>query len=343
MNDKDIDDLFRGIKSKEHRISRRFCAVMLVCYLGLSHANAARNMRNKSAWVKRWVVRYEEEGVDGLYDRPRSGRPPKAERSKIDIVISTYCAGASAAKEVQAIIMDRLRVEYSLTHVRRFMSDNGFSKIKTSKYQSTKAPVEDQVLWGNRIRRLIRRLTAEGYTIICLDEMFYSWSDANEGGSVWWYRGTRRFAKVIGRRIKQCVFGALASDGRQIFMTADKFTSENYVEFLNKIHHKFGKVLIIADRASQHTSGTVEDFLHEHPDMRMEYFPTACPEYNVVEAVWNILKKEVVRNSFYPTFEEMVYSVSKFMRTHRFSNLDMFKYISRKPLLVEDSQGIAAV
>jgi transposase len=50
--------------------------ILLHCAEGLPHRQIKRQLHTSVDAVVRWRGRYEREGLDGLQDRPRSGRPP---------------------------------------------------------------------------------------------------------------------------------------------------------------------------------------------------------------------------------------------------------------------------
>jgi transposase len=50
--------------------------ILLCCADGLPHRQIKRQLHTSVDTVVRWRSRYEQEGLAGLQDRPRSGRPP---------------------------------------------------------------------------------------------------------------------------------------------------------------------------------------------------------------------------------------------------------------------------
>ena len=50
--------------------------ILLHCAEGLAHRQIKRQLHTSVDAVVRWRGRYEREGLVGLQDRPRSGRPP---------------------------------------------------------------------------------------------------------------------------------------------------------------------------------------------------------------------------------------------------------------------------
>jgi transposase len=50
--------------------------IILCCADGLAHREIKRRLHTSVDTVICWRKRYEQEGIDGLQDRPRPGRPP---------------------------------------------------------------------------------------------------------------------------------------------------------------------------------------------------------------------------------------------------------------------------
>jgi len=47
-------------------------------------AQVARDLHRSRAWTSDWLKRYREEGLEGLKNRPKSGRPPDIPEQKMD-------------------------------------------------------------------------------------------------------------------------------------------------------------------------------------------------------------------------------------------------------------------
>src|SRR5215211_562421 len=60
------------------RVGERIHTVLLSSR-GYSVPQVAASFDCDEATVRTWLTRFEADGVDGLRDRPRSGRPPKAD------------------------------------------------------------------------------------------------------------------------------------------------------------------------------------------------------------------------------------------------------------------------
>ncbi len=51
--------------------------VLNVLYNDITPAQAAKELHRSRAWASDWLKRYQKEGIEGLKDRTKSGRPPE--------------------------------------------------------------------------------------------------------------------------------------------------------------------------------------------------------------------------------------------------------------------------
>ena len=108
----------------------------------------------------------------------------------------------------------------------------------------------------------------------------------------------------------------------------DRFDSHSFIRYLEQVRKKFKKFIIFVDRATQHRSKIVQEYLQRNEDsMKIEYFPVGSPEFNAVEECWKQGKYNLLSN-YYPNFQSLRHMISQYYRTRRF-NLDIKKYLLR--------------
>ena len=105
-------------------------------------------------WAYKWL-RFDNDGLDGLKDRHRSGRPPDVPKemlSKIRTELSENPSGWKA-KEIMDIIYKRTGVRYHEVHIYRLLHKWGFSpKVPRKRFVNT-ASNEERKQFQKRPRK----------------------------------------------------------------------------------------------------------------------------------------------------------------------------------------------
>jgi transposase len=106
-------------------------------------------------WAYKWLKRYDIDGIEGLRDRHRSGRPPDVSEEKILGIRTELSANPSGwkAKEVMEIIYKRTGIRYHEVHVYRLLHKWGFSpKVPIKRFVSA-ASKEEKNIFRKRLKR----------------------------------------------------------------------------------------------------------------------------------------------------------------------------------------------
>ncbi|HJR46958.1 MAG TPA: helix-turn-helix domain-containing protein [Nitrososphaeraceae archaeon] len=116
-----MDKAYRN--EHDAHVKERLLLIIRVSY-DKQHSEAVASELHKSrAWAYKWYKRYNEEGLEGLRDKPRSGRPSfmdEEEIGKIRTELSTSNTGWDA-KEVMDLIKKKTGVKYHEDHIRRLL------------------------------------------------------------------------------------------------------------------------------------------------------------------------------------------------------------------------------
>jgi transposase len=107
---------------------------------GMSRERAAKQAGMDRQTLRDWVIRFNVEGVEGLSDRPRSGRPPFLGEGQMAAFKALVLRGPSperdgvsswTAKDLSRIALDRFGVGYSENGMLDLLHGLGLSWQKT--------------------------------------------------------------------------------------------------------------------------------------------------------------------------------------------------------------------
>ena len=92
------------------------------------------------AWAYKWLRRFDKDGLEGLKNKPRSGRPPDGPQEKISKIRKDLSENPSGwkAKEIMNIIYERTGIRYHEVHIYRILHKWGFSpKVPRKRFVNT--------------------------------------------------------------------------------------------------------------------------------------------------------------------------------------------------------------
>lgn len=108
---------------------------------------AERELHKSRWWAYKWLNRFDKQGLEGLKDQPRSGRPPLIPEKKMSKIRQEITENKSGwqAKEVMHIIYKKTGIRYHEVHIYRLLHKWGFSpKVPQKRFVNTASKEEKE-------------------------------------------------------------------------------------------------------------------------------------------------------------------------------------------------------
>jgi transposase len=272
----------------------RFALRLVMIWLsvrGLSASEIARLFEYDAHTVRRWINRYNEQGVAGLEDRPRSGAPRLGGRQlgrRIRILLRE-----PRAWTVKQLWVRLGRPGMSLATLARRVREQ--ATWRRPRLVAKGDPEE-----AARLAALHQEIAAlpEKAVILAEDETHVNllpWLR-----STWIVRGERQEVMTPGQNQKRSVFGAIElATGRWFYRISERANSATFIEFLEQILDAYPTAPVIAivlDNVSTHSSRAVERWLAQHGRVKLLFGARYCPHHNPVERVWGAMKRHLANS-----------------------------------------------
>jgi hypothetical protein len=145
---------------------------------------------------------------------------------------------------------------------------------------------------------------------------------------VWAAAGIRPIRVISGSHFRTVVFGAVGIDGTQFFRQYETSDEASFLDFLKKLHKKFGRLYLFLDKANQHkNTRIVTDYLRTNrKTLRVRWISTASPEFNMMEECWRQGGKDLSAQPVFPiSLKELKGFLARYYLTRRF-DLDMGRF-----------------
>ena len=139
---------FERIYRSEHdaKTRERMLLVLNVAYHGMVAAHVARGLHRCKAWASNWLKRYDEEGIEGLKDRTRSGRHSQMSEQtehRIKTMLRESNQGWTT-KQVEGMIIQESGVRYHHNYIYRILRRWGFKQKVPRKVHVNTASAEEK-------------------------------------------------------------------------------------------------------------------------------------------------------------------------------------------------------
>jgi transposase len=273
-----------GLLHSPHRVACRLVMILL-SHQGWSPAAIASLLGYDPLTVRRWLHRYNLEGVVGLTDRPRPGRPRlggPALGERILRVLDQPRAWTIAR------LWQRLgRPAMSLRTLHRRTRE--VAAWRRPRLVAKGDPDAEQAITA--VRQAISGLP-QGSVVLAEDETHLNLLPFLR--ATWIARGTRQQVMTPGKNQRRSVFGAVdLLTGWWFYQVARKAVSATFIAFLEQLAAAYPGapvVAVICDNVIIHHSRLVRAWLATHPQVRVLHGARYSPHDNPVERIWGALK-----------------------------------------------------
>jgi len=168
-----LEQLEAAYKKENSKVAVRMLAVLMVLKDGKELEYTAQTLHRCTNWVRKWVNRFKVDGLDGLYDHPRSGRPSAIPKKQMNSIMLKVMLTLFTPAMLQQTIFYSTGIKFHITHVRKIMHKYCMSAKTAQKYHINHASVAAVRNWQQRMKKRISRLKKSGFTIAMADEAFF--------------------------------------------------------------------------------------------------------------------------------------------------------------------------
>ena len=125
---------------KDAAVKERILLVRLIVQDKKHIENIAQELHRCRAWAYKWYKRYRDNGLDGLKDKAKTGRPPDVPKD-VMVKIRKELADSNTGwdfRQVMDLIYKKTGVRYHEVHIYRLLHKWGFkTKVPQKKFVNT--------------------------------------------------------------------------------------------------------------------------------------------------------------------------------------------------------------
>jgi transposase len=251
-----------------------------------------------------WIHAFNERGIDGLIDRPRSGRPRKMAKDEVrETVLPLLDDPAKAGQEhwtavkLHGHLKEALCKDLSYQTLLRYMHENG----RVLKVPRAMPEPVDRDLWQKQREEFAQELG--GLIKDPAVQLWFGDESGIEGDprpcKQWAKKGSKPTIPYAGTHLRRNVVGAVCpKTGHLSCMIFSHCDSTIFQVFLDNMAHeqppeRGKRLILVLDNASWHKVKSL-NWHHIEP----MYLPPYSPDFNPIERFWLRLKDDFFRGFF---------------------------------------------
>lgn len=325
----------------EARLYRRARMVVLAA-AGESISSIARQMGTCRARVGQWLGRFRTEGIDGLIDEPRSGRPSMITPLERHQVVAAACKAPSELgvdrptwtheSLCEAVMGAGLVRQISSSEVGRILEGADLKPHRVRGWCHSTDPD-----YQRKMRSIVRLYVREpsGEPIVCIDEKtgmqalsrsrdLQPATPGRPGRQEFEYRrnGTR------------CLFACFhVRTGKVLGRCTRSRTREDFLSFLDLVASTYRqrKVHVILDNLNTHRDTSagafISDWNRRHGNRFVfHYTPTHGSWLNQVELWFAIVARRVLRHANFTSCDDLVAAIERFIERWNATEAHPFRW-----------------
>ena len=263
-----------------------------------------------------WLSNWKKQGLDGLSDKPRTGRPPKLSSVQEVEILKRVEKSPRSLKKVLSEIEDLWNIRLNKSTLKRLCKKANLSWKRVRKSLQSKRDDDEFSKAIEEIKILLEKADKGELNFYYFDEsgftlepcVPYAWQKISEQIKIPGSRSKR--LNVLGFIDRNCHFESHVFEG--------SVTSEVVIACFNKFAESLTKkTIVVIDNASMHTSNTFLENIEkwEAQNLFIYNIPPYSPELNKIEILWRKIKYEWLDFSAYESFSALEKSLNNILAT----------------------------
>lgn len=251
-----------------------------------------------------WIHSWENNGIAGLFDKPRSGRPHKLSEKIEEEIVKLVTEDPRSLKKTLAKLSARFNIkDISISTIKRICKKSGLTWKRIRKSLKSKRNKDEFEKTVKMLEGLVEKELKGDIDLYYFDEagfdlepsVPYAWQPVNENIEVPSSKSKR--LNVVGFINKKCSFESYVFEGG-VNSSAVVACFDAFSEIIIK------NTYILVDNASMHTSNEFKENIEKwiKKGLFVVFNAPYSPELNIIEILWRKIKYEWMPFSAYDSY-----------------------------------------
>ncbi len=314
--------------------------IVLALAGGGSTTAVASELGTSAPTVRKWRDRFFAEGVDGLDDRSRSGRPPVVDEGMVVAETLTAPPEDSGLTHWSSRELSK-PIGISHNEIAAIWRNWGIQPHRTESFKFSTDPELD-----TKITDIIGLYMnpPENAIVLCIDEKSQVQALERSRPMLPVMPGLAEHrSHDYKRHGTTSLFAALeVATGRVTDQCHSRHTNKEFLKFLKHVAAEYpdGKLHIVVDNYRTHKHENVRTWLArpENKRIQLHFTPTGCSWMNLVEVFFSIITRKAIRRGSFTSVKELMVAIGAFIASY---NTDCTPFTWTKPaeVIISKARG----
>jgi putative transposase len=318
---------FANSRSLPHALVVRAKLVLLAAE-GLDNLRIAERVGLSRISVGKWRKRYADEGLCGIYDQLRSGRPRQIEDERIAQLVNDTLQRQPKGATHWTVRSMGAEVGVSKSTVQRVWNTFGLQPHRQKHFKLSTDP-----FFVEKLRDIVGLYLnpPENAVVLCVDEK--SQCQALERTQPVLPVGLGYVEGVTHDYIRHgtlTLFAALdVAEGKVLAQCKPKHRHQEFLSFLRHIDKSVPSELdlhVILDNYASHSHPKVKAWLAARPRFHFHFTPTYSSWLNQVERWFGIITQQAIRRGSFRSTKELAEKIDAYVQGFNRSKARPFKW-----------------
>lgn len=283
----------------------------------------------------KWCRRFREDGIAGLQDRPRSGKPPTITPETKARVIALACSEAPENRQrwTEQMIADEVGISQKSVNI---ILTKAKIKPHKTEYWCGNSPDPEFQAKSAAITGLYMN-PPDNALVLCVDEKSQIQALDRTQPTLDLRAGdNRKLTSTYKRNGTTCLLAALSVhegtvDGRCV----DRNSHTEFLAFLKALYRKHPgrEIHVICDNFSAHKHQKVKDWVKSRRRLTLHFTPTYASWLNQIEIWFSILARQRLKDAVWRSKQELVKAILEYIKDYNKTGKPFIWTYSGDPLV----------
>ena len=279
--------------------------IVLAAAEGTSNQQIAVSLKMPPITVSKWRRAFAADGLEGLEDRPRSGRPPKHGAETWQKVQQKVCQQPrfQSRWSVRTLAQE---VDLPASTVHHMLVESHLQPHRVRTFTFSPDPDFEAKLLDVVGLYLD---PPDNALVLCVDEKTGIQAlDRTQPLLPLRAKKPRSWTNEYVRHGTQSLLAALEiASGRVLAHVKQRRTSVNFLNFMNEVAVTFpdSQLHVVLDNLNIHKNQAAQQWLQRHPRVYFHYIPTHASWVNLIECFFGILTRQGLSQSVHQSRQQL--------------------------------------